>query len=85
MESPDTYEWTSLADVSVTQNLLVSDSPVTARCTFMCRLGTLGTFEISVQGLWEDHDDDVASVSFDSFSAQPLELFGRKLDGVPQV
>ncbi|GAQ84937.1 hypothetical protein KFL_002130130 [Klebsormidium nitens] len=48
-------------------------------------LGTLGTFEISVQGIWEDHDDDSASVSFESFSAQPLELFGRKLHGVPQV
>lgn len=51
-----------------------------------CRLGSLGTFQVSVQGKWEEHEEDnTASVSFDSFSAHPLELFGREVDGFPQV
>ncbi|KAL3700102.1 hypothetical protein R1sor_018124 [Riccia sorocarpa] len=61
---------------------LISDipSPLSARNTAEVRFGPLGVLEIAVQGSWEALENgQTARVSFDTFSARPLELFGNKI------
>lgn len=53
---------------------------------FHCRLGPLGVFQVGVEGSWENlKDGERALVSFNTFSARPVEILGNKLsDDVPQ-
>ncbi|KAI5060436.1 hypothetical protein GOP47_0024856 [Adiantum capillus-veneris] len=51
-----------------------------AKNTAQVRLGPLGVVEISVQGSWENQSDGKSAlVSFDTFSAKPVEVLGSRV------
>ncbi|BBM96767.1 hypothetical protein MPTK1_1g00550 [Marchantia polymorpha subsp. ruderalis] len=76
--------WQSSSMRSAVVNDLTS--PLSARNTAEVRFGPFGVLEIAVQGVWENlADGQMALVSFDTFSARPLEVFGNKiLNDLPQ-
>ncbi|KAG6541651.1 hypothetical protein Mapa_016916 [Marchantia paleacea] len=76
--------WQSSSMRSAVVNDLTS--PLSARNTAEVRFGPFGVLEIAVQGVWENLEDgQMALVSFDTFSARPLEVFGNKvLNDLPQ-
>ncbi|KAL2651866.1 hypothetical protein R1flu_019994 [Riccia fluitans] len=67
---------------STLSSALISDipSPLSARNTAEVRFGPFGVLEIAVQGSWEGLENgQTARVSFNTFSARPLEVFGNKI------
>ncbi|MCO5589253.1 hypothetical protein L7F22_043219 [Adiantum nelumboides] len=54
--------------------------PLVAKNTAEVRLGPFGVVEVSVQGSWENQlDGKSALVSFQTFSAKPVELLGSRV------
>ncbi|CAM6102368.1 unnamed protein product [Calypogeia fissa] len=79
--------WQASSIKSLTpDNNIPSPSPLLARNTAEVRLGPLGVFQVAVEGSWENlKDGQRALVSFNTFSARPVEILGNKLsDDMPQ-
>ncbi|MCO5580214.1 hypothetical protein L7F22_034080 [Adiantum nelumboides] len=58
----------------------IGAEPLVAKNTAEVRLGPFGVVEVSVQGSWENQlDGKSALVSFQTFSAKPVELLGSRV------
>lgn len=87
LENPRQKVWQASGISSLTDdNNIPSPSPLLARNTAEIRFGSLGVFQVAVEGSWENlKDGERALVSFNTFSARPVEILGNRVsEDVPQ-